>query len=326
MSRLIEVWLMCILIFPGCKFFGYRNAIKKEVVESCDDRDAGKKVIWTFWNSGAENLRDFNKLNLETWRSQSPDWKIVVVDEVEGSPNHYLNFIKKEDLPEGFSQMKMAQQRSDHVRALLLRDHGGIWMDSSSILLKDLTSWAWEPIRCNRFDMVAFLNSGYSRPGTKEGIENWFLASSKGNKIITVWQTIFRQYWNNREESLDILSHPLFKTLQFSNAFPKEAANYLTQHVSFLRVSQMEIPEIVQDRLEVVDSSEGMPGPPWGDELLNYDDPSFVVRIFRNAKIFKFAGHLSQGLKEKSIKDLKECQCTAGRIYRRSLNIETSAH
>ena len=79
---------------------------------------------------------------MQTWKcQQGDDWKIIIIHEVEGVKNHYLEYINETDLPKQFTKMTSIQAKSDLLRLALLYRHGGVWMDINIILFSKLENF-----------------------------------------------------------------------------------------------------------------------------------------------------------------------------------------
>lgn len=77
--------------------------------------------------------------------------------------------------------------KSDIIRLELLKRYGGIWLDSSSLVMEDL-SWVHDlNSRDSGFDLIGYYRDestiDYSRPI----IESWFLCAPPNNKLIIAW-------------------------------------------------------------------------------------------------------------------------------------------
>lgn len=86
------------------------------------------KRIFTFWEP-KENIPAYIKLCMQTWYKFLPDYEIVVLDY-----ENLRDWIRPETYNAiVFKRMSLAKQ-SDALRAALLNEHGGIWLDADTII------------------------------------------------------------------------------------------------------------------------------------------------------------------------------------------------
>ena len=153
-----------------------------------------QKIIWTYWHSGANSMAEFEKHNLQNWidllnKKQlvgEMPWTLIVVDDVEDSPNNIHTITKAKDKLKvnaliGFDAktrnaitksfilnesktvtipnradlekkllsgelLKDYILHSDLARLGLLYKHGGTWMDSSILLVKHIDEICWRTL------------------------------------------------------------------------------------------------------------------------------------------------------------------------------------
>jgi hypothetical protein len=80
---------------------------------------------------------------------------------------------------------------SDLIRIWTLAEHGGIWMDSSTILNAPL-SWVF-PWYAETKEFSGFYLDGFTKNQMYPVIENWFLASRKESEFMKRWRDEFSQ-------------------------------------------------------------------------------------------------------------------------------------
>lgn len=86
--------------------------------------------IFTFWEP-KDNMPAYLKLCMKTWEKFIPDAEIVVLDYSNISEYIDINLYDKQLFDGRFS----LAQISDAIRAMLLEKHGGLWMDTDTIIL-----------------------------------------------------------------------------------------------------------------------------------------------------------------------------------------------
>ena len=202
------------------------------------------KTIFTFWDKGEADLlknRPLEAQVLEEWRhvqKEKDGWKIVVVDNVPGSPNNIHTLIdahnekvRKEGHPDRAFNMwsvediekrniglpdKKAQAYSDVVRIALLDAFGGTWMDNSIILANSLDNIFLRQLQDQSGkSMAAFINptQGLVENKYNDSVESWFLAAKKNSRPIHAWR---KNVWDYIEKSPEgkktkILDHEMFQ-------------------------------------------------------------------------------------------------------------------
>ncbi len=91
------------------------------------------RVIWAYWKGAAPPL--LIQRCFANWRRSSPGYEIRLLDDV--SAREWL-----QEIPSVLDHVSPAK-RADWIRLELLRLHGGIWVDASSILTAPL-DWVLE--------------------------------------------------------------------------------------------------------------------------------------------------------------------------------------
>lgn len=89
-----------------------------------------KKRIWTFWEPKA-NIAPYIDLCMKTWEKFLPDYEVIVCD--FDNLHEYMDKKTYESIV--FKKMSLAKQ-SDAIRAALIAQNGGIWMDADTIITK----------------------------------------------------------------------------------------------------------------------------------------------------------------------------------------------
>ena len=128
------------------------------------------KTIWLYW----ENKKSIHKpayldLCLETIKKHSPNYKVVVLN--EKSVHEYLP-----DLRIDLARIIEVAHKTDYIRARIMYEYGGIWLDSDIILLKE--------IEVERYlEKYEYVGSSYEfgKPSI------WFFAARKKCSILKRW-------------------------------------------------------------------------------------------------------------------------------------------
>lgn len=84
------------------------------------------KTLYVLWFQGFENAPQVPRGCLVTWKYHNPDWDIIVLD--ENNLKEYVDVESYLDL----GKMNISKTGlSDIIRILLLKKHGGLWVDST---------------------------------------------------------------------------------------------------------------------------------------------------------------------------------------------------
>lgn len=137
-------------------------------------------IIWTYW-TGAEPPLVVQRC-IARWRVLNPGFSIRVLDD-ESVRDHVSA------LPPGLAEQSPTR-RADWLRLELLRRHGGIWLDASSILTQSL-DWVLELQQASQSDFVGYYLDLYTTDPTRPVVENWFMAAPPDSPFITELQREF---------------------------------------------------------------------------------------------------------------------------------------
>ena len=156
---------------PKMLFSNFDKQNVPEIVklsENYETKNEVPKIIWSYWDT--EDVPEIVKLSIKTWEKNSPQYKINFMNQT-----NIENIIS---LPENWKKLPVYRQ-SDIIRLLLLEKYGGVWMDSSIILLEDIDKFI------SKNDITFFITpkSSFSNPV----FENWFISVPQNNKIIKMW-------------------------------------------------------------------------------------------------------------------------------------------
>lgn len=133
------------------------------------------RVIWSYWNS--DTLPPLIQACADNWRAQAPD--------------HELRFLTPSTvrpwLPAGTDLSLLdrlpAFRQADWLRLQLLKAHGGLWIDASTVLTGPL-DWVHEEQSRTGAEFVGFYIARLSRRTDQPMLENWFLAAVPGSRFV----------------------------------------------------------------------------------------------------------------------------------------------
>lgn len=187
-------------------------------------------IIFLYWEQGESNLPLIHRMNIENIRRKlsKSNWDIIVTSLDKTSKYYIENLI---ELPTYFFDMKnkitdlstISGNQSDIIRLRLLEKYGGVYFDTSTILLKNniedirLYSMLMESINA---DLAGYTNFTFTRKcenGTnyfqdgKDGIELGVLFAKKNSLIIRILNREVDKYWSWKLKNLNYKEYPLFK-------------------------------------------------------------------------------------------------------------------
>ncbi len=142
--------------------------------------EAIPRRIWTFWNSDEFPL--IVRACFRSWRETNPDHEIICV-----TPTNAREYLKS--LPENL-ESESPQRQSDFIRLCLMKEHGGIWMDATTLAFESLDYIHY----LRNLADAEFIGYFHATKTTIAGfplIENWFLASPPSSRFVTDWQAEF---------------------------------------------------------------------------------------------------------------------------------------
>lgn len=142
------------------------------------------KIIWMYWDQGADSMPDLTQRCVAQWRKLAPDHNIRLLDNTT-----ILSYLPEEVIPiMAKAKKKSYAAMSDVIRIALLRSHGGIWIDATVWPMSPLDDWL-SPTDAGFF---AFAN-----PGPDRMLSSWFLAASEQSTIVDHWYREVINYWSS---------------------------------------------------------------------------------------------------------------------------------
>ena len=148
-----------------------------------------RKKIWLFDEDSWKAESQVAQKVRESWTAFNPDWTVVWLDDanlgeyVDLSPGSLLRRMRDENAPShAFSGM---------LRLLILRAHGGIWADSTTLCMDSLDDWLYDKLLPCGLWMYHGTNRG-------EGPANFFIASTRHSYMLTTWTRACEEYWMKR--------------------------------------------------------------------------------------------------------------------------------
>ncbi|KQW43505.1 MULTISPECIES: glycosyltransferase family 32 protein [unclassified Roseateles] len=127
------------------------------------------KVIWTYWHTAPPP--DFITACVENWRRFAPDHEIRLLNR-DSAPG-WLPGLRAD-----FDALP-AYRQADWLRIQLLARHGGIWLDASILLARDL-DWLHQQRAHRAASYVGFYIDRFTTRPDQPIVENWLMAAAPG--------------------------------------------------------------------------------------------------------------------------------------------------
>ena len=126
---------------------------KKALLQNENFIDSSKPNIWMYWeNKSGKTKPEYLKLCYQTIQKNCKNsFNINLLD--EKTVYKYLPNLRK-DLDEYLN----IPQKTDYIRLALLYKYGGIWIDSDTIVIKDMKP-LWD--KTKKYEFIGFGCTGY---------------------------------------------------------------------------------------------------------------------------------------------------------------------
>lgn len=183
--------------------------------------DAIPKIIWTYWQSAPAPA--FIQACLDNWRQFAPDHQVRLLD--RDSIASWLPALRPD-----FDTLP-AYRQADWLRVHLLARHGGIWMDASMLLSRDL-GWLHETQRRRAADYVGFYIDRYTTRPSLPIIENWMMASVPGGTFAGALAAAFDRALDEGAEALLQRLRAEDRHARVVQGLTEDFQRYLLMHVA----------------------------------------------------------------------------------------------
>lgn len=240
---LIFLLITCLIILIFLNINKNENYIEKYVnpkkLENIEKVGNIPKIIWSYWDTGIKNGGYLVNKSYLSWKKYHPDYKIIFLD--DNNINEYIDietYYKNINFKQYNNMEKV--KKADLIRCILLSKYGGIWIDSSFLLIESL-DWLLKSkdVLENDKKMIVFYEEGKTTNDKFPVIENWFIAVSKNNKFMYLWKEEFYKYLKIGIENYE-------KEIKNIDLQKIENIKYLTMHVCAQKIMQ-ENSELVKE-------------------------------------------------------------------------------
>lgn len=136
------------------------------------------RTIWTYWHNSEPSPLVADCFS--NWRRFAPNHQLIIL--TDQNLTDYLGDIQ---LPRDFWKLP-PYRRSDWIRATFIYHNGGIWMDASTFLTRDL-DWVNILHKKHRSQYVGYYVERLTHLQTTPVIENWFIAAPAHSPFMRDW-------------------------------------------------------------------------------------------------------------------------------------------
>jgi len=184
------------------------------------------KIIWTYWDD-PDTIPKTVTMCMKGWQKYNPDYQIILL-----TKNTYMDYVHI-PMASNPNFHDNPTRLADLIRIWALAEHGGIWIDSSTILKGSLDDWIF-PFYAIHKEFSGFYHAGMST--TYPMIENWFFACKKGSPFVRQWRDEFSKLsdYPNVEAYVESRKKMGINIEKIYNP------RYLTMHVAAQKVIQLD--------------------------------------------------------------------------------------
>jgi len=178
------------------------------------------RTIWTYWHTAPPP--NFIQACLENWQRFAPDHEIRLLDR-----DTALNWLPA--LRSDFDTLPPYRQ-ADWLRIQLLARHGGVWMDASILLARDL-GWLHQQRERHAASYVGFYIDRFTTRPDQPIVENWLMAAVPACPFAQALADAFDQALDAGAERVLAGLAEQGRAAQVLQALDAESQRYLLMHV-----------------------------------------------------------------------------------------------
>jgi hypothetical protein len=259
------------------------------------------KIIWTFWDDQS-TIPSFIQHCFDSWKRMNPTYKVIII-----SNSNWKDYIYSE--PPKYLNIFSSARKSDWIRLSLLYEHGGIWIDASTILTQKI-DWVQILQQQDKSEGVLFSLRKWERfdhvPNEYHGgntgeltfmkhsaidypklpvIESWFISCVKNANFIHAWLREFEYALHMQGILTELFGYHDYLVEKYgSNRFHDEIkqyifpsmVNYLTIHLAAQKVMQV---DKVPHGSSILFAEHG---PLWIQDIFESDTKKFAEIMLAN--------------------------------------------
>ena len=175
----------------------YKKAIRDCNPPAVSTADEPERAF-TIWFQGEENAPELVKACFRSMRRNLTQ-ELVVIDEKSifswiSLPDYIIDKWRK--------GLISHTHFSDICRVELLYEHGGLWLDSTNYMTSPVPEYIMNE------DFFVYMAGNRIR-GNYGMIQNCFIRSRKGNRLLGVWRDAMFAYWKEEDDRIDYFVHQL---------------------------------------------------------------------------------------------------------------------
>ena len=175
------------------------------------------KIIWIYWNN-PYTLPLSVKYNISKIKSTNPDFVLILLNQ-----KNFRNYVDMSMFNFNKGIFSTPQYFSDLLRIFLISKYGGIWIDSTLLVWKNLSKL----VNLND-ELVFFENKHNSKKGTL-ALESWFIAAIPNHPFINKLKEIVISL--NTSDKIEIFLNKTLKKNQIKKQWNTWKEYHLIYHV-----------------------------------------------------------------------------------------------
>lgn len=150
-------------------------------------------TIFVCWLQGMDNAPELVKICYKSLIEHNSSKEIAVITD-----DNYMDYVKfPQFILDKYNNGCISKTHfSDLLRLELLIKYGGIWVDSTAFFTAPI------PDIISNSGLFVF-QSFQEHSGMTTGISNWFIASSRGNKMLLLERELLYEYWRHNNKLND---------------------------------------------------------------------------------------------------------------------------
>lgn len=182
------------------KFFNHNFCIQEDMEGNVNRFLVGREIIWTAWFQGIENAPKLVKLNY-TLLGKCSNKKVILI--TNKNIKEYVSLPRK-IYEKWESGIIPDTQFSDIVRIELLATYGGVWIDATVAVTKNLPDYFND-------DVFLYQSLKPGKNGLAIPISSWVIAAKNNNELILRTRDLILTYWLVTEKNFEyFVFHRLF--------------------------------------------------------------------------------------------------------------------
>jgi len=180
----------------------YKNWVQAQNPDLSFKKPNDTKIVWWCWFQGEENAPLICKQCLASIRKHLPDYEIKIITD-----ENMFSYISVPSYVEQKYKKGLITKThfSDILRACLLAEYGGVWIDSTVLITDKIYDLIVNPL---------FYFKNYDRGDEAICASSWFLSAAKGHPLIILLRDFLFLYWKDNKSLIHYyLFHIFLKIL-----------------------------------------------------------------------------------------------------------------